>query len=51
VAIVHENQAKKKVIGDVGSKNTQQEIRTEMAVFEQQEKVLKAQICPSAINI
>jgi hAT family C-terminal dimerisation region len=36
VAIVHENQAEKKVIGGVGSKNIQKEIRTEMAVFEQQ---------------
>jgi hypothetical protein len=36
VAIVHENQAEKKVIGGVGTKNIQKEIRTEMAVFEQQ---------------
>jgi hypothetical protein len=36
VAIVHENQAEKKVIGGVGSKNIQKEIRTGMGVFEQQ---------------
>jgi hAT family C-terminal dimerisation region len=36
VAILNENQAKKKVIGGVGSKNIQKEIGTEMAVFEQQ---------------
>jgi hypothetical protein len=34
--IVHENQVEKKVIGGVGSKNIQKEIRTEMAVFEKQ---------------
>jgi hypothetical protein len=37
VAIVHENQTEKKVIGGVGSKNIQKEIRTEMVVFEQQD--------------
>jgi ribosomal protein L9 len=49
VAIVHENQAEKKVYGGVGSKNIQKEIRTEMAFLEQQG--VKGQICPSAINI
>jgi hypothetical protein len=39
----------KKVIGGLGSKNIQKEIRTEMAVFEKQGA--KAQICPSSINI
>jgi hAT family C-terminal dimerisation region len=36
VAIVHENQAEKKVFGGVGSKKIQKEIRTEMAFFEKQ---------------
>jgi hypothetical protein len=49
VAIVHENQAEKKVFGGVGSKYIQKEIRTEMAFFEQQ--VVKGPNRPSALNI
>jgi hypothetical protein len=41
VAIVHENQAETKGIGGVGSKNIQKEIKTEMAVFEQQGESLR----------